>query len=304
LVRVRQHATFILTVIVWCSSFVFLMPYGCRVSPEVVTTANTDDLPEIWESSTTIEGRKAIIDEMVRRNAVNELVTCLYKAKVSFGQSSFSKKNVIIIVDALGLLKDSKVIGDLLIVTYLKDDDITISVLKAFKAMNYPDAALSTAEYLSSSNRNVRWQALDTLGALKNPQSVKDIYPLLSDSDSDIRWKAIHTLGSIGSPSAINRISILLADEDPSVQSAARTVLENMNVSAEDIQKMANLAEEIANRRLNISNVHQADIELQKAMAEIKALKTQMHDKKDLNRLQRTKKETRLPPCAGDYLTV
>ena len=67
---------------------------------------------------------------------------------------------------------------------------------------------------LNHSDEDVRWQAVEALGEVGNPQAVDALIAALNHSDSDVRWQAATALGKIGSSQAIDALSAALYHAD------------------------------------------------------------------------------------------
>lgn len=78
---------------------------------------------------------------------------------------------------------------------------------------------------LQSSNRNVRKQAVDKLGELKDPAAVEPLIKALQDSDKIVRYSAAEALGNFCDPRAIEPLGKALYDNDSLVRLDATKAL-------------------------------------------------------------------------------
>ncbi|MGD9411646.1 MAG: HEAT repeat domain-containing protein [Desulfobacterales bacterium] len=90
---------------------------------------------------------------------------------------------------------------------------------------------------------DLRTQALDSLGKIKDPATVEKILPLLYDKDPKIRGKSVQTLGEIGDSQAAVPISRHLADSDLFVRKLAEEALIKLERPEEEIKAWKKKAE-------------------------------------------------------------
>jgi HEAT repeat protein len=103
---------------------------------------------------------------------------------------------------------------------------------------------------------DLRTQALDSLGKIKDPATVEKILPLLYDKDPKIRGKSVQTLGEIGDSQAAVPISRHLADSDLFVRKLAEEALIKLGRPKEEIKawkKKAELEADVKQSRLRES---------------------------------------------------
>ena len=254
------------------------LTFNCAPTRMELGNKEIDALKELWLKSDNLDTRIEIVQELESRKATEALIFCLdfptYFQMVNYpyydkrGISKFQTKDCLVIIGALGRMKNTLAIEALTdAVRRLSSKEIKIAVLKAYKEIGSLRAALPTTEFLSDLDSEVRWQAMDTLGHIKDPESMKAIFPLLHDNNSGIRFKAIHTLGKIGNIKAIGQISLLLTDKDESVRGFAETVLRNLGVQEEKIVDWKEKA-----KLLSLEGVYSTKLAYQKAVMEKEAL--------------------------------
>ena len=209
-------------VLVACLSFLAM---NCSVTKYELRDKDIEGLKNLWLNSNSQNIRKEIVQEMENRKDVHALSFCLYFASFYYRTSErtwgkYSIEDSVIIVSALGRLKDPKAINGIYDALKLgiKSKEIKLVSLKAFRDINHPNIVTPTITLLSDPDKEIRWQAIDVLENIKSAESMEAIYPLLFDDNPDIRWKAVHALGEIGNVEAIGHISQLLADPDDSVK--------------------------------------------------------------------------------------
>jgi hypothetical protein len=250
-----------------------------------------EEFVNTWAESDNPDARKKIIDELERRKAVDALITCNYTA-LSFQSyiqtyskrppvpSTFGVEDVIVVVQALGRLKDPAAIKSLtFVVRRLKNKQLKLAVLHAYRQINDPDAILPISELMNDADQEIRLQAIDNLGRFKTDESIETIFKALFDDSPNVRWKAVHTLGEIGNQKAVGPISVLLADENASVRNQVDRVLIKLGVSEEKIQDWTSKAEQ-----LSIEDVYRTKLAYQKAEIEKQELTKKLESETDLKK--------------------
>jgi len=264
---------------------------------------NLEALKELWLKSTSLSTRIEVVQELESRKATDALTLCLSYAKHSLmgpkhrpdraktDVYKFKLKEFLIIIEALGRLKDPGAIATLADVgLHVPNKKLKLAVLQAYKEIDNPKAVLLTTGFLTDDDHEVRWQALDTLSHFKGPDSMEVIFPLVYDNEPNIRFKALHTLGEIGNPKAIDHVSLLLADRDESVRGLAETVLRKLGARGESIKDWKEKAE-----HLSLEDVYRSKIAYQRAVVEKEALKKKLESEADIKRqLEESLKEHEL----------
>ena len=253
---------------------------------------NLEELKDLWLKSNSLSTRIEVVQELESRKATDALTLCLSYAKHSLmgpkhrpdrartDVYKFKLKEFLIIVEALGRLKDPGALASLADVgLHVPNKKLKLAVLQAYKEIDNPKAVLLTTGFLSDADHEVRWQALDTLSHFKGPDSMEAIFPLLYDKNANIRFKALHALGEIGNPKAIGHVSLLLADRDESVKGLAETVLRKLGARDESIKDWKEKAE-----HLSLEDVYRSKIAYQRAVVEKEALKKKLESEADVKR--------------------
>jgi hypothetical protein len=78
---------------------------------------------------------------------------------------------------------------------------------------------------LQSSVNTLRWSAVDSLGASKDPEVVPHIVPMLKDADVFVRMAAARVLGDLAAKSAVGPLIDALEDGETAVREAAFVAL-------------------------------------------------------------------------------
>jgi len=258
--------------------------YNSEIKDEIVK------LQDSWATSDDHNTRREIIHELEKRKAVDALITCNYTA-LSFQSyiqpymskpisSTFIIEDVIVVVQALGRLKDPSAIESLATVARRSDNkQLKLAVLHAYMVINDPKAIFQISGLLNDADQEIRVQAINTLGHFKTDESIETIFKALFDNNPNVRWKAVHTLGEIGNPKAVDRISVLLADENESVRNQAEKVLKQSGVSEEKIQDWKRKAEQ-----LSIEDAYHTKLAYQKAKIEKQELAKKLESETDLKK--------------------
>jgi HEAT repeat protein len=278
--------TFILT-----SIFLSILATNCASTKYKLHKNNNEELKELWLKSKSVKRRTVIVNEMESRKDVDSLIFCLNYAKYFPSElhhkrgrkekwSRFQLEDFLIIVDALGRLKDPKAIQPLTyLVLHVSNKEVKIAVLKAYQEIGNQEVIFGVTQLLRDANYDVRWKALETLAHIKDKGSAEDIFPLLFDDNPRIRWKAVHVLGEIGNPSAIDHINILLADKDRMVRESAESVLRELGAEEEKIQDWKRKANE-----LSIEDVYLAKTTYKRAIVEKEALEAKLESEADIKK--------------------
>jgi hypothetical protein len=78
---------------------------------------------------------------------------------------------------------------------------------------------------LDNANSGVRWQAVQSLGAARDPAVIELLLPMLADSDIFVRMATARVLGDLGSTAAVSALIDALDDPEASVREAADVAL-------------------------------------------------------------------------------
>lgn len=219
---------------------------NCAPTKHKLHNRGTESLKELWLKSYSLTIRIEIVQELENRKAIDALIYLLnyptiylQPSNLKYAPTNFQLQDCLVIVQALGRLKDPEAIGSLADATRrLPSKKLKLAVLQAYKEIDNQKAVLPTTELLRDPDTEVRLQALDTLIYFRDPNSMEAVLSILYDKNPDIRWKAIHVLDEIGDPKAMDPISLLLADRDDYVKSLAENVLQRLGASEEKICPM------------------------------------------------------------------
>ena len=281
---------------------------GCasaNYQPAKLASADIQTLTDLWMASSSNSGRYKVVQEFERRESIEGLLFCLSQVRYTFrGKSdreqynpwkstyynpgrksrrsriTYSKKDAIQVVNALGRIKNPKAVPDLrrFFPTY-NDTDFKMTVLNALQNIGGPEAEFVILESLKDSDPEIRFMALDIAKDIKSNAAMEAVLPVLLDEDAKVRWKAVYTLGEIGEPGAAGRIGFLLGDPDKSVRAISENVLRKLGLSEKKIADWKQKAEQ-----LSIDDVYRTSQAYQKAEIEKKALAKQLKSEKDLKK--------------------
>ena len=122
---------------------------------------------------------------------------------------------------ALGEIKDSRAVEPL--ISALKDESWWVRKAAAIalreinpKWMETEEAKRKVPEFISAlkdKDSDVRWEAAETLGKIKDPRAVEPLISALKDESSDVRIAAAKVLGEIKDPRAVEPLITLLKDK-------------------------------------------------------------------------------------------
>ena len=127
------------------------------------------------------------------------------------------------VVDILGKIKDPVSVNHL--VGILRDDDILVRMAAGNALVNIGKPAIpALITALTDRDKNTKKTAAETLGKLKDTQSIKPIIQLFMEVDSGIRFAAQRSLHDMGKP-AIPLLIEALENDNNDIRSGAATVL-------------------------------------------------------------------------------
>jgi hypothetical protein len=166
---------------------------------------STSELQEIWINTISSSLRTNIVWEFEKMNSIESLIKCL---------STFDKRP-----------------GEF--AEFWSSDDVSnlIDIFKSIKRLGAPQAIRPVSKYVDNPKYELRWHALDTLGAIRAPESVDAIAVALHDPDEQIRLKAIQSLESVGHRNAIRPLSTSLADNKEGVRVRTEKALKKLGAS-------------------------------------------------------------------------
>ena len=248
-----------------------------------LTKLDDETLKERWLESNNVGSRYTIIREFEKRKSMDGLLFCLYYATrqhYNTFSSSFSKKDAIETVHAIGRIKDPKAIAPLREAFHLvQDTELKLVILRAYQQIDSPGAMMAVKESLRDSDPKIRFVALEMVAQNISSETLEVVLPLLLDGDSNVRWKAVHTLGQIGDPRAAGRIGFLLSDPDNRVREITSDVLNELGVSAQKIDDWKRKSLE-----LSIDEVYRTRMAYQKAEYEKQELAKRLESEMDLKK--------------------
>ena len=276
-----------------------------KYQPAQLAKADIESLTDLWMTSGSYSGRYKVVQEFERRKSIEGLLYCMYWVTYTYrgksdreqynpwkssyyqparkyrrSRTTYSRKDAIQVVNALGRIKNPKAIPDLKqSIRIYKDTEFKMAALSALQKIGGPEAESAILQSLKDSDPKIRFMALDMARDIKSSEAMEAVLPLLLDEDAKIRWKAVHTLGEIGDPGAAGRIGFLLGDPDKSVRAISSNVLGDLGISDEKIADWEKKAEQ-----LSIDDVYRTSQAYQKAEIEKKALAKQLKSEKDLKK--------------------
>jgi len=136
--------------------------------------------------------------------------------------------------EILGRLKDPRAIGPLIVALVDEDPEVQEAVfeaLKSFPGWGKSDEANRVVPELivvlqdQRKDPEVRKNAAEALGKIKDPRAVEPLIEALKDKDFRVRWNAAEALGEIGDPKAVKPLIAALKDKDSTVRLYAAEAL-------------------------------------------------------------------------------
>ncbi len=103
--------------------------------------------------------------------------------------------------------------------------ELRFAAVEALGAMRAGAAVRPLVEVLGDADRNLRRAAAESLGAIADPQAVPSLLIALEDEHWSVRCAAAAALGRIGSGKALPALLFRLQDEDTTVRRAALAAL-------------------------------------------------------------------------------
>ena len=300
--KIRQRQWILAVVGLGC---ILLSCASSQYQPAQLAKADIDTLTDLWMTSSSYSGRYKVVQEFERRKSIEGLLYCMYWVTYTYrgksdreqynpwkssyyqpgrkyrrSRTTYSKKDAIQVVNALGRIKNPKAIPDLKqSIRIYKDTEFKMAALSASQKIGGPEAESAILQSLKDSDPKIRFMALDMAREIKSSEAMEAVLPLLLDKDANIRWKAVHTLGEIGDPGAAGRIGFLLGDPDKSVRAISSNVLRDLGISEDKIADWGKKAEQ-----LSIDDVYRTSQAYQKAEIEKQELAKQLKSEKDLKK--------------------
>ena len=106
-----------------------------------------------------------------------------------------------------------------------KDPEVRKNAAEALGKIKDPRAVEPLIEALKDKDFRVRWNAAEALGEIGDPKAVKPLIAALKDENSGVRSSAAFALGEIQDPRAVEPLIEALKDEDSDVRRRAATAL-------------------------------------------------------------------------------
>ena len=139
--------------------------------------------------------------------------------------------------EILGRLKDPRAIGPLIVALVDEASEVreaASEALKSFPGWGKSDEANRVVPELivvlqdQRKDPEVRKNAAEALGKIKDPRAVEPLITALKDEYSEVRWHAAWSLGEIQDPRAVEPLIEALKDEDSGVRLSAAWSLEKI----------------------------------------------------------------------------
>jgi HEAT repeat protein/beta-lactamase regulating signal transducer with metallopeptidase domain len=139
------------------------------------------------------------------------------------------------VVNALGNMQDARAINPLL--DLIRDPSVNVrqAVIEALGNFEHDDVpAGPVVGALADNNSEVRQQATQLLGRIRDRAAVGGLINATRDASPDVRASAIEALGEIRDASAIRSVTAALKDENPDVRHQAVHALDHMKAPIDE----------------------------------------------------------------------
>jgi len=224
-----------------------MWPFDRFVKPDVIRLAYTKNIKGLLRA---LRHR----DADIRSSAAYALLDCGDSRAVeplvqaSTDQTSPVRKAAL---KALAKFRDPRAVAAL--TRALNDPDahareIAVTSLGALQ-LSTPDSKATDGlvKCVADSNRDVRLQAIKTLGHLREPRSVEAIVGAIGDKDWQVRFYAAEALNNIGDPRALTPLVMALRQEkDEELMEVLRKVLASVVADALRTEDSSHRAEAVA----------------------------------------------------------
>ncbi|MEN6643793.1 MAG: HEAT repeat domain-containing protein [Armatimonadia bacterium] len=125
--------------------------------------------------------------------------------------------------EVLGTLKDARAVEPLIAASRDANQGVSAAA-KTAVAAHGSGAVDALVVALRDTDAGTRRDAVELLGALKDPRAVEPLIAALKDADQGVRAAAKTALASYG-PAAVNALTVALKDPDPAVSESASEIL-------------------------------------------------------------------------------
>jgi hypothetical protein len=151
---------------------------------------------------------------------INEIVERLYQLWHRYPNLEFTQSAVVTLVQNFSAMVKclEKALGD-------SDEDVRWQAVEALVKIGNPEVIPTLITALGDSDKYVRREAVEALGEIGTPEAVSGLITALEDSDEDVRRKAAEALGEIGTPEAVSGLITALEDSDEDVRRKAAKAL-------------------------------------------------------------------------------
>jgi HEAT repeat protein len=235
---------------------------GLSVTEYFLSKKDSNELKDHWIKSNNLSVRTKIVKVLEKRNDTDSLLYLLDMATYLYAW----RKSL---DDLSAFHKESP--------SYKFRIQSTLVILQALGNLKDPKATNSIIKLLTNTNDEIRQEALVALGNIKDPSSKESIYGVLYDEVPLVRIEAIRALGEIGDAEAVDRISILLADKNSYVRNTAESVLIKLGVSEEKLADWKIKAEQ-----LSLEDVYRSKLAYQKVLTEKEELQSKLNSETEI----------------------
>ncbi len=197
---------------------------------------------ELMEKNRDIEGlinalehrdciiRKESVVALKRLKDIRALIPLIQALKYEEWQDKYAimgsvRENA---AEALGLLKDKRSVGPLIVALDDKDEEVRWKAAWALGNIGDESAVIPLIDALNDDRWTVRRFAATSLGRIKDERAVDALIYALEDSDWHVRKYAVEALGNIGDGRALEPLITSLEDEDRDVRKKAINALGKM----------------------------------------------------------------------------
>jgi len=196
--------------------------------------------PEVTQLPADVAGAIASLDDedpLIRKGAAFSIAKFGAKAATGALIETLSVENnrdvQIEIIKTLGKLSAREALDILSQFTMSQDEGIRIAVAGAFKDIRDPACLPSVIKLLTDPSASVRKIATDTVGIMKDRQSISYIIPMLKDNDIFVVQSAITALTKMNSREAVPEFILLLKSQNKEIaQSAAFALGKSGDITA------------------------------------------------------------------------
>lgn len=238
----------------WLMLLLLFPLYGCGGKNYSPPQVDSQTLVNKWLTASASYSRNNIIKSLEQRGDVEGLTLCLQNAiqihkSVENNPSPrflVNPQDVIVIINALGRLKDPASIDEIKNASKINSDKVYLAILDAINGMEGVKKCDVAIDYLKYLNEDVQLKALDVLKGCPGSVYGEPVRTALFSKSEMVRWRATHMLGKIGDTDSIGKMSLLLSDTDKSVRQAAEHNLKKLGVDDKTLEEWKNKASELS----------------------------------------------------------